>query len=213
MRDPNKERKLEQELRDALAELPQSANTVELCPNLDTLKRFFNGSLHEKEGRERVLVHLEHCSKCARALVGFRIRKRRLRSMLAIAAAILFAAATWLLMKRNEVLPRSTDYAVVDLRESALTRGLDNQPISLNRSAHELLVILPVASFVGDYEIGIRKAMDHPSILHSSAVAVHHGDHLELEAHLDLEKLTPGNYFLEVRHDDSTGEYYPLKIK
>jgi hypothetical protein len=75
------------------------------------------------------------------------------------------------------------------------------------------VVILPVASPNGNYQIAICTAPDSPGILSASSTASYHDLQLELHAHLELERLAPGEYYFEIRRDASRGEYYPLELK
>lgn len=188
------------------------------CPSSDVLKRIASREMPLSEA-EKWLDHLGSCSPCYRDFLQLKSahRARRRRTLLAIAASVLFLAslAGWVLL-RNQKQPLVAQTAALDLRNRSLTRGGESNPIApplaVDRSVKHLTVYLPLGSADGPYDIRIT-ATAAGAVFTTTGMASLKDGITSLEAAVDLSSTPPGQYVLEVRRPESEWNSYPLVLR
>jgi hypothetical protein len=168
---------------------------------------------------EKWLDHLGSCSPCYSDFSRLQVadRNRRTRTVLAVAASILIVAlvAGWaFLHKRNENLLAQT--VTVDLRDRSVARGTEpnpnGQPLEFPRTAANLIILLPLGSSEGVYEIRIAGLSGEPRV-ETNGTATFNDHTLSLRVAVNLASLGRGKYLLQIRRAEQDWESYSVVLR
>ena len=189
------------------------------CPSNEILANLAHHRMTPAEA-ERWAEHVTTCSPCYRYFCQLReeaLALRRTRVLWQIAASLLVATSLlgWFLFRlRNDV--RVAQSATVDLRDRALSRGIDTEPaqvpLELTRNVSRISFLLPPGTPEGPYEVDIET----PSgdlVLKTNGVAQLTNRVIELRASMNLSSLAPGTYLLEIHEQGFKGNSYHLILK
>lgn len=188
------------------------------CPGSDVLRRIASHQMPLSEA-EKWLDHLGSCSPCYadfKRLQEAHESSRR-RMLLATAAGILLAVSVvgWaLLHKRNDNLGAET--AVLDLRDRSLSRGsepsTDGPPLEVSRTSKGLLILLPLGSDEGTYDVRIGTLAGEQLAAATGAAKLK--DHVaSFRVELSLDSMSRGTYVLQIRKTGSEWSHYPLELR
>lgn len=200
------------------------------CPDPTTMEALVHRKL-DRAIREQIDSHMMHCSPCFNDYVRVRQareRSGRLRKLGAIAALIVLALASWIvvrsLVKRSPVgQPGTRDSTnltyqadLLDLRNKAALRGNETNenepPALLPAAALNLSIYLPTGSEPGEYELEVTQGPGEPLLKAQGQANLR--DHIAvLEVQLDLHRLHPGPYLFWIREGDSSWSYYPVLVQ
>jgi hypothetical protein len=188
------------------------------CPSADVLKSIASRTMPLSEA-EKWLDHLGSCSPCYGDFSKFRraYESRQKRTLLAIAASILVAAAIsgWFLLQRhNDALVAQT--VVLDLRNRSQPRGTEpnpaEPPLVLRRTAKNLKILLPLGSSEGPYDV--RIGTNSQESLAATSGSAELNDHVtSLQVALRLDSLRRGKYVLQIRRPESEWQSYRLVLR
>jgi hypothetical protein len=168
--------------------------------------------------------HLSHCSPCFNEYMAFREEARRsgrlrMAAVAAAAAIVVIVGAIWLVYR--SVGPHhdtNVTYQAnsLDLREKSALRGAEanpsGAPIELPRGALALSIYLPTGSEPGKYQVEIVEQPGKPLIGAEGTATLR--DHIAvLEVKVDLERLHPGLYLVDIRQAGWSCTYYPVVLK
>jgi hypothetical protein len=202
--------------RGLLKEFPNPERTG--CPGSDVLKRIAFHEMPLAEA-EKWLDHLTSCSPCYGDFSQFRsaYRKRRSRTLFAIAASILIVAgvASWVLFLRQRQ-PVATEAAVLDLRNRSVPRGTESNPaeprLEIGRNVSRMEVYLPLGSADGVYELSIRSQEGSPVFTGSGMAKIKEGI-TSLSLDVNLSSASSGLYVLQLRKVGSEWNSYPMMLR
>jgi len=188
------------------------------CPGSDVLKKIVSHEVTLSEA-EKWLDHLGSCSPCYRDFLQVQAgyRRRRMQTVLAIAASILIVAgvAGWVLLL-NQSKPTATATIVLDLRNRSVPRGPESNPaeppLEIGRNVSRLEIYLPLGSGDGAYELSIR-SHDGNSAFNGSGTAKVDEGITSLSAEINLSSASPGLYLLQLRKVGSAWNSYPLQVR
>ena len=188
------------------------------CPGDALLKGIAQGKVSLIEA-EPWLDHLGSCSPCFREFKEFRrqaaTQRRRVLTLVATAAVLLFAVGGWLLVRARRSV-EMTDTAVLDLRERSVARGqsqVDAGQASLEipRRAKHLVLDLPIGSKEGPYDVGLLTDTGD-QVLRTTGVAKLHDHITDLRVDVDLSNVRPGTYSLGVRQRGLEWTRYSIRV-
>ena len=202
--------------RGLLREFPNPDRTG--CPGSDVLKRIASHEMPLAEA-EKWLDHLGSCSPCYSDFLQFQAsyRRRRIRTLLAIAASILIVASLvgWTLLHKRDNSPLAQT-ATLDLRDRSVARGTEpnpnEQPLEIHRAAKRLTIFLPLGSSEGPYDVRIVTLSGESQVATSGTANVR-DQVTSLELALRLTSLRPGEYLLQIRRRESEWASYSLALK
>lgn len=187
------------------------------CPGKEVLKGIASHKIPLSDA-ERYLDHLTSCSPCYRDFSkyseAYELRQRR--TLLAIAASILVVAsiAGWMLVQRNKQA-QVAQTAVLDLRNWSVTRGVEpnpsEPPLEMSRTASRVIILLPLGSAAGAYEIRIVTRSGNP-VLTANGTAEFENGITRLQVVVSLQSLSPGSYVLQIRRAGLEWNSYPLNL-
>lgn len=199
------------------------------CPDRSVLQALALGKL-DSPTSQRWDSHMMQCSPCFNDYVALRKnleRSARARTVAAIAAVIVIAIASWLVIRfvnnraraREEIAGenRGVTYQanLLDLRNKAALRGAESSgaesPAVLPRAPLALSIYLPTGSEPGDYEIQIRKGPGE-ALLRADGKATLRDHIAVLDLKLDAQRLQPGPYLLWIRQSGTSWSYYPVLV-
>jgi hypothetical protein len=188
------------------------------CPGTPLLKGIAQGKVSLTEA-EPWLDHLGSCSPCFQEFKDFRrqsaIQRRRVLSLVATAAVLLFAVGGWLWVRARHSV-EGIDTAVLDLRERSASRGLNQSEtgksaLEIPRSAKHLVLDLPIGSKEGPYDVGLLTESGD-QILRATGIAQLHDHIIDLRVEVDLTRIRPGTYSLGVRQPSLEWTQYPIRV-
>lgn len=209
----------EDELKAALKRLPfrESAGT-ELCLSSEKLEKFAAGKYADAD-IPVILDHLRKCDHCCEVLHNIhklRVRTTRLRLSAAAACVLLLALAVWFAVSHSIRREQLQTVAVLDLRNLAPTRGIENapssSPVPVPRNVRTLQILLPVESEAGNYEIAVFGRDGKPVFIATAAAKLESGN-VTIKVPVDFRNLGEDRYLLGLRHGESGWQYYPLALK
>jgi hypothetical protein len=188
------------------------------CPGNALLKGMAHGKVSLTEA-EPWLDHLGSCSPCFKEFKEFRsqsaIQHRRMLTLVATAAVLLFAVGGWLWVRARHSV-QTTETTVLDLRERSVARGQNpsdtgQAPLEIPRTAKHLVLDLPIGSKEGPYDVGlITNTGDE--LLRATGMAELHDHITGLRVDVDLSSIRPGTYFLGVRQPSLEWTRYPIRV-
>jgi hypothetical protein len=208
-------RDAEKELMQALSASTSGNRPAEICPTPKLLRSFFAGAVAEERVQTQILSHLSECAICRRMMSELRKRRLRLRwAARLVAAVILIAAVVWTWPKHNGPVNNGQQIAVVDFGGSAVTRGVEDLPITVSHLTKRLRIVLSAENAAGSYEVKLvaPQAKDSPILATTGTTRVVDAKE-ELNLSLDLEAVPPGPYLLAIRHGKSDWVYRTLLIE
>ena len=222
-REPSKEQEFLRLLREsALTEYPNPERYG--CPDSEFLYRLATDrtSISLEDPR---LDHVAHCSPCFRELSSFQqqaVDRRRRRVVAPVGAAVavvlLVVAATWLVHRGMIRSPSSASEvaAQLDFRDRGVTRGADDpqrefETPNIPRGHLSLIVLLPLFSEDGEYDVEIVRATDRPLASARGGATIQQGV-TTLRCRLDASKIAPGDYLLGIRRADGQWVFYPVRL-
>jgi hypothetical protein len=188
------------------------------CPLPGVLKRIASRAMPLSEA-ERWLDHLTSCSSCYRDFSKLRAvqKRRRTRTLLAIAAGILIVASAaswdWLAGQKG---PTPAQVAVLDLRNRSVPRGAELhslQPrLQVSRKATRWTIYLPLGSSDGAYDVRLLAPSGAPLLQTSSAAKLKNAV-VVLEMPVDLSGHPSGPYVLQLARNGSREASYSVDLK
>jgi hypothetical protein len=188
------------------------------CPGPDVLKRIASHEMPLAEA-EKWLDHMTSCSPCYGDFCQFQAahQRRRTRTLLAIAASILFVVclAGWAMFLRQKE-PLVAQTAVLDLRNRSIARGTEanpaEPPLEIRRNVSHLKIYLPVGSSEGDYDIRISEPQEKTVVATKQTASNQQGITL-LVVDINLSSASPGLYVLQVQKVGSAWTSWPLRVR
>ncbi len=156
-------------------------------------------------------------------------RKSSKSRWIAVAAAVVLVAGVavwlWLAGRGSRQAPPGSVVAqnngpykeqLVDFRYQAPLRGPDKNakkaPVQIPRDRLTLSIYLPVGSEPGKYEVQVLQEPDHPLAQAEGPAELR--DHIAvLSLKLDLTRLPPGLYLMEIGQRGSSRSEYPILLK
>jgi hypothetical protein len=186
------------------------------CPGNALLKGIAQGKVSLTEA-EPWLDHLGSCSPCFQEFKEFRrqstTQRRRVLTLVATAAALLFAVGGWLWVRARHPV-EATDTAVLDLRERSPVRGQpasESAPLRISRTTKHLVLELPIGSKEGPYDVGVLT--DTGDELLRATGTAELGQHItSLRVDVDLRSVRAGTYSLGVRQPNVEWTRYPVRV-
>jgi hypothetical protein len=188
------------------------------CPGNALLKGMAQRKVSLTEA-EPWLDHLGSCSPCFQEFKEYRrqsaIQRRRAMAWVASAAVLLVVVGGWLWVRGRHSV-KTTDTAVLDLRERSVARGqgqseTGHAPLEIPRTAKHLILDLPIGSKEGPYEVGLlTEAGDQ--ILRATGTAQLHDHITDLRVDIDLSSVQVGAYSLGVRQASLEWTRYPMRV-
>jgi hypothetical protein len=143
------------------------------------------------------------------------MRRRRVLTLVATAAVLLFALGGWLWVRvRHSV--QTADTAVLDLRERSVARGQNSSdtsqaPLEIPRTTKHLVLDLPIGSNEGTYDVGLIGGTSD-ELLHATGTAELR-DHINrLQVDVDLSSIRSGDYSLGIRQPNLEWARYPIRV-
>ena len=178
----------------------------------------------EKRNSALRYPYLSHCFPCFNECMAFREEARmaarlRMAAVDAAAATVVIVGAIWMVY-RSLGPHRDTNVTyqanLLDLREKSALRGAEanpsGAPIELPRGALALSIYLPTGSEPGKYQVEIVEQPGKPLIGAEGTATLR--DHIAvLEVKVDLERLHPGLYLVDIRQAGWSCTYYPVVLK
>jgi hypothetical protein len=175
------------------------------CPDLSILRGIASHKLPLAQA-EPWFDHVSSCSPCFQDFTKFRReaagQRRRMQVWLAAAAVFVFAVGGWLFL-RGRAPVRTTDTAVLDLRDRSVARGgnpadIAQPPLSIARTTKHLILELPIGSKEGSYQVALLNDTGD-ELLRATGTAQVEDQVVILRADVDLGSVRPGSYLLGVR--------------
>ena len=188
------------------------------CPGNALVQGIAQGKVPLIEA-EPWLDHLGSCSPCFREFKEFRrqaaTQRRRVLTLVATAAVLLFAVGGWLLVRARRSA-EATDTAVLDLRERSVARGQTSSetgqaPLEIPRTAKHLVLDLPIGSKEGPYDVGLLTDTGD-QLLRTTGIADLHDHTTRLTVDVDLKNIRPGTYSLGVRQANIEWTRYSIRV-
>jgi hypothetical protein len=118
------------------------------------------------------------------------------------AVVLIVVVAGWLFQRiRSSV--RTTDTALLDLRERSVTRGIDPieaapPPHEIVRTVRHLVLDLPIGSKEGSYEVALLNGAGD-EVVRTTGAAQFEDSVVILRADVDCARVRRGYYFLALR--------------
>jgi hypothetical protein len=187
------------------------------CPGSSLLKGIAQGRVSLTEA-EPWLDHLGSCSPCFQEFNEFRrqsTQRRRVLTLVATAAVLLFAVGGWLWVRARHSV-EATDTAVLDLRERSVARGQNPSDtgqalLEIPRTAKHLVLDLPIGSKEGSYDVGL--VTDSGNQIVSATGTAQLRNHVTvLQVDVELSSVRPGAYSLGVRQPNLEWTRYPIHV-
>ncbi len=188
------------------------------CPGSSLLKGIAKGKVSLTEV-EPWLDHLGSCSPCFREFKEFRrqsaIQRRRVLTLVATAALLLFAVGGWLWVRARHSV-QTTETAVLDLRERSVARGQNpsdtgQPPLEIPRTTKHLVLELPIGSKEGPYDVGLITASGD-ELLRATGTAELRDHITRLRVDVDLGSVRAGAYSLGIRQPGLEWTRYPIRV-
>src|SRR5215469_14313069 len=125
------------------------------------------------------------------------MQRRRLLTLVATAAVLLFAVGGWLWVRARHSV-QTTETAVLDLRERSVARGENpsntgQAPLEVPRMTKHLVLELPIGSKEGPYDVGLITATGD-ELLRATGTAELHDRINRLRVDVDLSSVGTGTY-------------------
>jgi hypothetical protein len=187
------------------------------CPDSALLRRIALRKVPLSEA-DRWLTHFSSCSPCFQEFTQFRkqaAERRRTQVWLVAAAVLVFAVAGWLWV-RNRPPVQTAAVVILDLRGRAMVRGenpseTSQPPLDVPRNAKTLNLELPIGSNEGPYEVALLDSSGAELFRGSAAAKLE--DHIVvLRVDVDLTRISPGSYFLGLRHSGVEWMQFPVRV-
>lgn len=200
------------------------------CPPADMLRRL---ARRELPIGDPAYDHFAKCSPCyvelrtiqqADAAVTAATTRRRRQLLAAAAVLVIAVGAAWFALRGTGARDRSAassgepaqQSAQLDLRPFAVTRSEQRteEPAALvlPRGRLNAVILLPVGAEPGAYELQILDS-DSQSRTTATGTAAIRDYVTTLEATLDLDALSPGDYKLAVRRPQADWRMYPVVVE
>jgi len=198
------------------------------CPERNVLEALAQGKLDKAAGK-RWDSHMMQCSPCFNDYVALRKkldRSAKARTVGAIAAVIVIAIASWLVVRSVRNRGREGEVAgsnanvkyeanLVDLRNKAALRGAESTAgqaaAVLPRQPLALSIYLPTGSEPGDYEVQVTQGPGQALLKADGKASLR--DHIAvLDVKLNVQQLPPGPYLLWIRQAGASWSYYPVLV-
>jgi hypothetical protein len=188
------------------------------CPGADVLKKIASHEMPLSEA-EKWLNHFGSCSPCYSDFCKIQAtyKRRRTRTILAIAASILVVAgiAGWALLLRQKE-PSVAQTAVLDLRNRSIPRGTEanpmEPPLNIRRTATHWNIYLPLGSSEGAYEVRVL-APSGESLLTADEVAKLRDGVTSIQIQVSFSSARSGQYLLQVRKVGSEWNSYAVVLQ
>jgi len=185
------------------------------CPGTSLLKGIAQGQVSLTEA-EPWLDHLGSCSPCFQEFNEFRrqsAQRRRVLTLIATAAVLLFAVGGWLWVRARHSV-EATDTAILDLRERSVARGQtpsESAPLQISRTTKHLVLELPIGSQEGPYDVGLLTETGD-QVLRATGVAKMDDHITDLRVDVDFGGVQKGAYSLGLRQAGLEWTRYPIKV-
>jgi hypothetical protein len=143
------------------------------------------------------------------------MQRRRVLTLVATAAVLLFAVGGWLWVRARHSV-QTTETAVLDLRERSVARGQNpsdtgQAPLEIPRTAKHLVLELPIGSKEGPYDVGLLTDAGE-ELLRATGTAELRDHIIRLRVDVDLSSVGPGTYSLGVRQPSLEWSRYPIRV-
>ncbi len=202
--------------RGLLKEFPNPSRTG--CPGSDVLKKIASHQMPLSEA-EKWLDHLGSCSPCYGDFSQFQAayERRRMRTLLAIAASILLVAglAGWAFFPKQKK-PLATETAMLDLRTRSLPRGTEANPVEpplvVSRAAAHWNISLPFGSIDGPYDIRLLAASGELLVSTKADAKLTDGVAV-IQISVDLSSRSPGPCVLRLTRNGSQESSYVVELR
>ena len=188
------------------------------CPGSTLLKGIAQGKVSLTEA-EPWLDHLGSCSPCFREFKEFRRQatnqRRRVLTLVATAAVLLFAVGGWLWVRARHSV-QTSETAVLDLRGRSVARGQSQAetrqtPLKLSRSTKHLVLELPIGSKEGTYDVGLITNTGDELLRATGTAELR--DHINrLRVDVDLSSIRSGDYSLGIRQPSLEWARFPIRV-
>ena len=197
------------------------------CPDREEL---IGLALRLRAADDPLWLHVAECSSCyadVRQLqrshdVRAEERARPAWVLLAVAAALFFAVgATWYLFSQRSsnappIVAKAVPAKVLDLRpyavsrsEAATTPGIT---LTLERSLQNVVLVLPVASAEGEYQLRILDGNLEARLSSRASAILRNGD-TTIANELDLSVVPAGRYTLAIKREPEDWRLFPVEVK
>lgn len=185
------------------------------CPGVKALKTLARRKADLRQSEQAVL-HIGGCSPCFieyTALQKQATRRKTVELVLASAALLILAVVGGWAWKIHTPYQKVT----VDLRNRLILRGdqvpsVSSGPIQLPRGRVDLTVLLAKGSRPGNYEVRVATELERPIMSATGTAAMENGN-AALNVRLDLSRLAPSTYLLEIGQAGAERNEYPLVLK
>jgi hypothetical protein len=143
------------------------------------------------------------------------MQRRRVLTLVATAAVLLFAVGGWLWVRARHSV-QTIDTAVLDLRERSVARGQNpsntsQAPLEIPRTTKHLVLELPIGSKEGPYDVGLITATGDELLRATGTAELR--DHINrLRVDVDLSGIRPEIYSLGVRQAGLEWSRYPVRV-
>jgi hypothetical protein len=210
--------------QDVLDEVFASANPNPSragCPARETLRAL---GRRERPLDDPAYEHLAACSECYREVRAYQVRRRRARTLGALAATVIglvvFGWYAVRIMQRQPTRQASVESTsvriTVDLRQYRVARADDVSapkppPLELARQRLEVRILLPIGAAPGSYDLQVLDASRRP-MASANGLARLEQHTTVLDTVLDLRALAPGRYELALRRHGESWHRYPAQL-
>jgi hypothetical protein len=143
------------------------------------------------------------------------MQRRRVLTLVATAAVLLFAVGGWLLVRARHSV-QTGETAVLDLRERSVARGQNptdagQAPLEIPRRTKHLVIDLPIGSKEGPYDVGLITATGDELLRATGTAQLR--DHINrLRVDVDLSSIRSGDYSLGIREPSLEWARYPIRV-
>jgi hypothetical protein len=143
------------------------------------------------------------------------MQRRRVLTLVATAAVLLFAVGGWLWLRARHSV-QVTDTAVLDLRERSVARGQNpsdtgQAPLEIPRATKHLVLDLPIGSKEGPYDVALLTDTGDELLRATGTAELR--DHINrLRVDVDLSSVGPRTYSLGVRQPSLEWTRYPVRV-